>query len=151
MDLGPFYKIMKVSGHHMSSVGVDTPLTILVEIIFQKLRNDKVLVLPKLKECALKDCVTISPRIIACAFTKTLVTDSFVSSGMINIQTKSCADIYALIDSFKINWHNVDGGKVWFISILPEVINDMYCFGKARDAFYDLNDFPLERDNDGNA
>ena len=68
---------MKVSGQHMSSVGIDSPLTIIVEGTFQNLRKDKVLVLPKLNECALKDCIAISPRIIASTFTKISIQDSF--------------------------------------------------------------------------
>ena len=47
LDLGPFFKMMKVSGWHMTSVGIDISFTILVENIFQKLRKDKVSVLPK--------------------------------------------------------------------------------------------------------
>ena len=125
-----------------------TFLTILVDITFQKLRKTKVILLPKLKERTLKDCVVTSPRIIVSAFTKTLIIDSFVFSGMIDGQTKSCADVYTLTNSFKIDWHKVDGGKVCFMSILPEVINEMYCFGEVREAFYDKNDFLVDKYND---
>ena len=34
--------------------------------------------------------------------------------------------------------------------ILPKVINEMYCFGEVREVFYDRNNFPVDRDNDGN-
>ena len=103
MDLGTFFKYEGIRTTYDIRRGGGDPLTVLVEIIFQKLSKDKVLLLPKLNKSALKDCVTNSPRIIASAFTKTSITDSFVSSGIIDSQTKSCTDVYAIIDSLKIN------------------------------------------------
>ena len=67
MDRMPFFLTMKVFGHHMTSVRIESPLTILVDITLKKLRKDKVLILPKLEECALKCCVATSPRIIESA------------------------------------------------------------------------------------
>ena len=70
LDLGPFFKILKRSGRCMTSVGIETPLSILVDIIFKKLRKDKILVLSSLKENASKDCLVTTPEMISNSFTK---------------------------------------------------------------------------------
>ena len=54
----------------MITVGCDTPLSIMVNIIFEILRKDKVLVLSTLKQHALKDCISTSPEMIAASFSK---------------------------------------------------------------------------------
>ena len=53
LDLGTFFKILKISGQNMPSVGMENPLTIVIDIIVKKLRKDKELSLSTLKECAL--------------------------------------------------------------------------------------------------
>ena len=111
LDLGPFFKVLKKAGRNMTSVGVESPLSILVDIIFSSLRKKKTLVLSTLKENALKDCINTSPDMIVASFSKDSLIKSFVSAGMIDDRTKTCPDMYAIIDSFKINWNNGIGGK----------------------------------------
>ena len=84
------------------------------------------LILLSLKENALKDCISTSLDMIHASFSKTSLIQSFVSSGMIDRKTKTCADVYAVIDSFKINWFNVKGGKQWFMDTLPSVLTEMF-------------------------
>ena len=150
LDLGPFFKILKQSGRNMTSVGIVTPLSILIDIIFTSLRKKKQLVLSKLKENALKDCLNTTPEMIAKSFSKQSLIQSFVSAGMIDEKTKTCPDMYAIIDSFKINWSQVAGGKRWFIGILPKVMSEMFTYGEVSEDFFNTNDFPLDSDHDGN-
>ena len=87
----------------MTSVGMETPLSILTDITFNILRKEKKLLLATLKENNLKNCVNICPEMINTSFSKYSIIDSFVFSGMIDANTKSCPDLYGLIDSFKTN------------------------------------------------
>ena len=41
LDLGPFFKVLKQSGKNMTSVGIDSPLSILVNITLTSLRKKK--------------------------------------------------------------------------------------------------------------
>ena len=52
---------------------------------------------------------------IAATFSESSIIESFVSAGMIDVPTESCADIYTLTDSFRIDWSKVQGGKTWFM------------------------------------
>ena len=111
LNLAPFFKILKKSGRDMTTVVRETPLSIIVDIIFKKLRKDKLLVFLGLKEKVLKDFISTSPEMISASFSKHSLIQSFVSSGMIDDKTKTCADIYVLINSFKIYWFKVKGEK----------------------------------------
>ena len=103
LDLGPFFKILKVSGKYMTSVDTMKPLTMVVDITMKKLRKDKILLLPTLKECALKDLLITTPEMMTAAFNEHSMVKSFVSSGMLDSICKRCPDLYGLISSFKIN------------------------------------------------
>ena len=50
LDLGLFFKVLKKAGRNMTSVGVDSPLSILVDIILSSLRKKKTLVISTLKK-----------------------------------------------------------------------------------------------------
>ena len=50
LDLGPHFKVLKSTGGSMTSVEKDSPLTIMVDMIFDELRKIKVLLLPRLKK-----------------------------------------------------------------------------------------------------
>ena len=65
---------------------------------------------------------------IAVDFSKSSIIDLFVSAGMVDAQTKSCADVYALIDSFKIGWSKVQGEKNWFMEIVLGIIAEVFIF-----------------------
>ena len=134
----------------MTSVGIETPLSILIDIIFTSLRKKKQLILSTLKENALKDCLNTTPEMIAKSFSKHTLIQSFVSAGMIDDKTKTCPDMYAIIDSFKINWSKIKGGKKWFIGILPKVMAEMFTYGEVSEELFNANEFPLDCDHDGN-
>ena len=102
----------------MSSVGMTSPLTILVDIIFKKLRRDKVLLLFHLKANALKDCIMTGTVMCASSFSKEGMTKLFVSSGMLDHKILTFPDLYGIVDSFKIDWSKVDGGKNWLLKQL---------------------------------
>ena len=68
LDLGPFFKILKMSGKKMTSEGMEKPLMILIDIIFKQLKADKILLLTYLKECSLKDLLSTAPDMMASAF-----------------------------------------------------------------------------------
>ena len=133
----------------MTSVGLTSPLTILVDIIFKKLRREKVLILSPLKENALKDCISTAPVIFASAFNKDTMKKSFVDSGMLDEWTKSCPDLNGLIRSFKIDWTKVEGGQNWLITRLRSVVSQMYVNGEVPESCYDENDYPVDKDHDG--
>ena len=134
----------------MTSVGIETPLSILVDIIFTSLRKKKQLLLSTLKENALKDFLNTTPEMIAKSLSKHTLIQPFVSAGMIDEKSKTCPDMYAIIDSFKIDWSKVHGGKRWFIGILPQLMSEMFTYGEISEEFFNANDFPLDYDHDGN-
>ena len=88
LDLDPFFKILKKLGRNMTSVGIETPSSILVDIIFKKLRKDKILVSSTLKENTLIDCIITTPEMIAASISKQKLIKSFVSAGMIDDKIK---------------------------------------------------------------
>ena len=61
LDLGTHFKILKSTRGSMTSVGKDSTLTIMLDMIFDDLRKIKALLLPCLKNNALKDCIATSP------------------------------------------------------------------------------------------
>ena len=150
LDLGPFFKILKAYGKNMSSDGTESPLSILIDILFKQLKRDKILMLPHLKQCSLKELITNTPQMMEAAFSKSSLVESFVSSGMLDEKCKRCPDLYGIIKSFKINWSKVKGGKVWFLNQLNNVISEMMSEGDVVEEFYDDCSFPLDYDHDGN-
>ena len=68
---------------------------------------------------------------------------------MIDDKTKTCADMYAIIDSFKIDWNKVRGGKRWFIDMIPNCLSEMFTHGEVSEDFYNENNFPVDRDHEG--
>ena len=107
----------------MTSVDMDKPLTLLVAILFQNLEEKKVLQLSYLKENALKDCVATSSETIAKSFIKDTLIQSFVSSGILDDQTKTCSNMNGIFKSFKINWDKTKGEKKWFVDQFPAVLS----------------------------
>ena len=95
----------------MTSVGITTPLSILLNIIFKKIPQNKILVLSSLKENLLKDYIVTTPEMIANSFTKKTLIKSFISAGMIDERTKTCADMYEIMNSFKVDWNKAEGGR----------------------------------------
>ena len=96
------------------------------------------------------DCVASSPEIQAKSFSVGKVMDSFVDTGMLDMNTKTCPDMITIMNSFKIPWGNVTGGKKWFVSQIKSCIREMYETGYISEEFFDKNDFPVDKDLDGN-
>ena len=115
----------------MTLVGKSNLLSIQMDLIFKYLRKNKVLMLSTQKKNAFKDCITTSPPIISAALNKNSLVDSFAVSCMIVSTCKRCSDVYALINSFKINLSKVNGGKQWLIDVLPIVLNEMFENGEV--------------------
>ena len=44
---------------------------------------------------------------------------------------KNCTDMYAIMNSFKIDWNKVDGGRTWFIDVLPSLFSEMSFMGRC--------------------
>ena len=149
MDLGPFFKVMKVNGKHMTSVGQQKSLTHVIDFIMKKLRKDGILKLAHMKEISLKDLLITAPEMMASAFSESSIIDSFVSAGMLDSHSKVCPDLFGIIDAFKIDWSKVTGGKKWFLSELPGLICEMYSEGEISEQYYDDNHFPLDKDHRG--
>ena len=149
LDLGPFFKILKMAGRHMTSVDTEKPLSIIVDLLFKHLRREKKLLLSGLKETALKDLLITAPEMMAAAFTRKSMINSFVSSGMLDDKCKRCPDLSALINSFKVDWKKVNGGMKWFMDVLPLVVKTMFSEGEVNERFYDDHNFPLDKDHKG--
>ena len=76
LDLGPFLKILKKICRTITSMGVHSPLSMLVESIFVSLCKKKARILSTLKENALKDCIRTYPYVIAASFLKHILIQS---------------------------------------------------------------------------
>ena len=149
MDLGPFFKIINHNGKVMTSEDIVKPLSILVDIIFKNLRANKELLLPTLKEAALKDLLVTAPDLMNSAFLQKTIVDSFVSAGMLDKRCKRCPDLDRLINLFKVPWGKIKGGQNWFLDMLPTVIAEMYSEGEVSEKFYDEMGFPVDCDKKG--
>ena len=66
-----------------------------------------------MKEAALKDCIVTAPEMIATSFSSKPLIDSFVSSGMIDSPTKSCADLYGFIDALFVRSKHLPLALSW--------------------------------------
>ena len=150
LDLGPFFKILKVNGRLMTSTGRVTPLTLSVDYIFKNLAKEKKLVLSTIKGAALKDLICTAPQMFASAFNKDTMINAFVDSGMLDKKAQLCPDLYGIINSFKVNWDKIPGGKAWLMKMIPLAILEVYKSGEVSEEFYNTNNFPLDCDKDGN-
>ena len=68
LDLGPFFKILKMAGRNSTSVGTVSDMTITVDKMFKNLSFDKEIILRTDKLNALKDRVVCSPEIMTKSF-----------------------------------------------------------------------------------
>ena len=80
MDLGPSFKVMKVNGKHMTSVGQQKPLTYVIDFIMKKLRKDGILKLAHMKDISLKDLLITAPKMMASAFSESSIIGSFYTT-----------------------------------------------------------------------
>ena len=70
LDLGPFFRILRCYGRIMTSIGTEKPLSTLIDMLFSKMRSEKVLLIAHQKEYALKDLLVTAPDLISSAFSK---------------------------------------------------------------------------------
>ena len=69
---------------------------------------------------------------------------------MLDEKFHRCPDLYAIMNSFKISWGTVPGGKQWFMRMLPFVIAEMFSNGEVSEQFYNDHGFPQDSDKHGN-
>ena len=65
----------------------------------------------------------------------------------IDAKTKTCPHMYGSIDSFKIDWSKVSGGKEWFMKKLSSVLSEMFSIWEVSDFFNDDHGFCLDKDH----
>ena len=82
------------------------------------------------------------------AFKKETIIKAFVESGMLDKRLHLCPDIYGIINSFKVNWNKVPGGKTWLMKMVPLAILEVYKSGEVTEFFYDKHNFPVDCDHD---
>ena len=149
LDLGPFFKILRICGRKMTSLGLEKPLTIVIELLFKKLRDEKILLLPPTKENSLKDLLITAPDMMQRAFSEKGMIKAFVSAGMLDEKFHRCPDLKKILESFKVNWDKVPGGQNWFLEVLPTVVGEMFEHGEVSEEFYDAHYFPMDCDTEG--
>ena len=128
---------------------MERPLIILIYLVFKKLRSEKTIISPYLKEFSLKDLLHAATGTISSSFSESSTSDYFSSTGILDIKIKRYADLHRIVNSFKINWGKVKGGKQWFVRILPAVLSEMFSQGNVCETFYDDNNCTLECDHEG--
>ena len=69
---------------------------------------------------------------------------------MIDAQTKICANLFALMCSFKIDWSKVQGERYWYMDIIPDITAEVFMFGFISESFFDKNDFLFDKDKEDN-
>ena len=149
LDLGPFFKILKMAGRNLTSVGTVSDMTITVDKMFKKLSLNKEIILSTGKLNTLKDCIVCSPDMMTKSFSTRTIQKAFVSSGMLDVKMKQCPDISGIINSFKVNWNKVEGGINWFMKMVPAIVLEFYKNGEILEQFYDDKEFPLDFDKNG--
>ena len=150
LDVGPFFKCMKSTARRATTIDSKSPIRVRVINDMRNLSRDKLVILSTVKNNAVTDCIASLPEIQAKSFSVGKVMDSFVDTGMLDMNTKTCPDMIAIMNSFKIPWGNVKGGKKWFVSQIKSCIREMYETGYISEEFFDKNDFPVDKDLDGN-
>ena len=150
LDLGPFFKILKMSGRNSTSVGTTSDMTCTVDNMFKKLSMDKGVILSTGKLNDLKDCIICTPNMMPQAFTTRKIQKAFVSSGMLDHRMKLCPDLHGIIQSFKVYWSKTKGGTNWFKTEIPAAILQFYKCGEILEYDYDERSIPIDFDLKGN-
>ena len=83
----------------MSSIGNDKHLTCTTDLLFKRLKKDKIFNLAYLKENSLKDLIVTAPSMVNKSFSASSLTESFIMAGMLDKEVKCCPDVYGLIVS----------------------------------------------------
>ena len=68
---------------------------------------------------------------------------------MLDVNTNICPDLYAIINSFSINWSKIQGGKQRFVSKITSAFSAMFKYGVMHGFYDDEHEFPVDRDTNG--
>ena len=68
---------------------------------------------------------------------------------MLDHASRTAPDLRGIMESFKINWNNVEGGKRWFMSMIEPAVRVMYDKGEILEEWYDTHKFNLDEDANG--
>ena len=150
LDVGLFFKILKMTGHNSTSIGTTSDMAFIVDKIFKKLTMDKNVILSTCKLNALKDCIISTPDMMTKAFSTRTIQKAFVALGMLDNRLKLFPDLHGLIQSFKVDWTKVEDGTMWFKKIISEAILQFYKCGEILELFYDDRKFGIDFDLKGN-
>ena len=55
--------------------------------------------------------------------------------------------MYGIINIFEIDWSSIAGGEKWLMTMLPNIIAEIYSEGGVAEQFYDDCNFPLDKDH----
>ena len=58
---------------------------------------------------------------------------------MIYDKTKTCTDMYSIIESFNIYWNYFGGGNRWFIKKLPKILSGIFTYGEVFEDLFQEN------------
>ena len=111
MDVDAGFKVMKSVARTTTSIGNSNPLSIYVNRAFGEMRHSNKLKLVSQKELIITDCILSTPEILSKSYSKERIEKSYVDTGMLDGATKSCPDLYAMVNAFDIKWRKVNGGK----------------------------------------
>ena len=95
------------------------------------------------------DCVCAAPKMMNKIFSSEIIKKLCVYCGMLDMTTNTCPDLYAIINSFRINWSKIHGGKQWFISKIPSAFVEMFKYGVIHEFYNDEHEFTVDRDVNG--
>ena len=101
LDLGPFFKMLKVTGRQMTYTGHVIPLKLLVDYIFYYLTKDKQLILSIIKYNVLKDMICNAPQIFDVTFNIKMMINDVVESGMLDKRAKLFPNMFGLNKQFQ--------------------------------------------------
>ena len=96
------------------------------------------------KELIITDCILSTPEILSKSYSKEQIEKSYVDTGMLDSEMKSCPDLYGIMKYFYINWRNINGGKKWFDSKLVYTLIEMFDHGCIVEKIYDDHLFPID-------
>ena len=104
------------------------PLTMYVDRTFNEMRLIKNLKLGAHKELVVKVFLLSATDVLSKSCTKEGIDKSNIATGVLDTSTKSCPDLYSMINSVNIHWNKVPGGNKWFIyKLKPGFVENFNC------------------------
>jgi len=62
---------------------------------------------------------------------------------MLDDKSKLCPDLRGIINSFKVNWERVPGGRNWLMKMIPQAMEEMFKNGEVSEEFFDSHNFSV--------